>query len=293
MSTSYPRLSIEEFGKVLLDSNDLDPVYCALRTCMETEVMDSDHLNRWVLAYSCLYHCGAASYLSELEGAAFFGGLIAAAKNELPAPTGERWPRGHERRHWRGGQAIDSAVELAKRYYQKPESFLGYVVNGDGLESPTTFAKISERVREHRGFGGWIAFKLADMVDRLALRKVAFQFDDVVIYKDPLVAAERLARERLGLPENAQVKREVVRDVFTYVEEYFSNYSAPPLHDRPIGLPESESILCKMKSHVNGHYPLYNDIREIREGLLPWIHHSEVASFFHAAMPKLPSELAA
>lgn len=153
-----------------------------------------------------------------------------------------------------------------------------------------TFKMISNRVREHRGFGGWIAFKLADMVDRLGLRKVIFNYDDVTIYRDPVVAAERLVRMRNGFPLNASVKPEAVKAVFEALEEHFSDYAAPPLGDRPVGLQEVESILCKWKSHQNGHYPIYNDIREIHEGIVPWAGVSEVASYFKAAMPKLPSE---
>jgi len=291
---NHQRLSIEEFGKILIQSNDLDPVYCALYTMMEGDVLSQEHLSRWILAYSCLYHCGVASYLSEFEGEAFFKALMVAAWNEEPSPVGERWPRGHERRHWRGAQAVDSCKALWDRYHREPEHFLDYVIwqyAADGERGhPTTFADISERVRTHRGFGGWIAFKLADMIDRLQLRRVEFNYDDVTIYTDPVKAAERLVRQRNGFPETASVKPEAVKAVFEALEEHFSNYPAPPVGDRPIGLQEVESILCKWKSHMNGHYPLYNDIREIREGLLPWAEVSEVAGFFRAAMPKLPAE---
>lgn len=290
---SYPRLSIEEFGKALIESNDLDPVYCALYTMMSGDIIDQKQLSRWILAYSCLYHCGAASYLSEFEGEAFFAALMTAARNEEPAPTGERWPRGHERRHWRGGQAIASCKYLWDRYTIKPELFLEDIAAvGHGLAPGTafTFRDIETRVRALRGFGGWIAFKLADMVDRLALRKVIFNFDDVVIYHDPVIAAKRLVRERNGYGDNVEIKPAAVKRVFEALEEHFSDYAAPPLGDRPIGLQEVESILCKWKSHQNGHYPLYNDITEIRAGLLPWAQVSEVASFFLAAMPKVPGE---
>lgn len=292
---NHVHLSIEDFGKVLLESNDLDPVYCALHTMHSSDILYQEQLSRWILAYSCLYHCGAASYLSEFEGEAFFAALMVAARNEEPAPIGGRWPRGHERRHWRGGQAVASCQALWQRYTTKPELFLMEIA-GVGYDfapgAAFTFKDISDRVRQHRGFGGWIAFKLADMVDRLGLRKVEFNYDDVTIYRDPVIAAERLVRMRNGFPENAQVKPEAVKAVFEALEAHFADFGAPPLYDRPIGLQEVESILCKWKSHMNGHYPIYNDITEIREGIKPWAEQSEVASYFLASMPKLPEPVA-
>lgn len=291
MSASGLRLSIEQFGGLLIESNDLDPVYCALYNMISSDVLSQEKLARWILAYSCLYHCGAASYLSEFEGEAFFKALMVAARNEEPAPTGDRWPRGHERRHWRGGQAIKSCEFLWDRYASKPEFFLEEIASvGHGFapHEAFTFKDVSDRVRSLRGFGGWIAFKLADMIDRLGLRKVIFNYDDVTIYRDPVIAAERLVRMRNGFPANAVVKPEAVKAVFEYLIEYFSSYSAPPLHDRPIGLQEVESILCKFKSHQNNHYPIYNDITEIRSGLVPWAKVSETASYFLASMPQLP-----
>jgi hypothetical protein len=289
---NHERLSIEDFGKVLLESNDLDPVYVALHTMHSSDILSTEQLNRWVLAYSCLYHAGVASYLSEFEGEAFFAALMVAARNEEPSPLGERWPRAKERRHWRGKQAEDSCAALWSTYGEKPEQFLTHIIWGaevQGSSHPATFPEVAGRVRENRGYGGWIAFKIADMIDRLGLRKVDFNYADVVIYRDPILAAEMVARQRLGLPETAHVKPQVVRDVFEYLVEHFAGYGAPPLYDRPVGLPEVESIACKWKSHQRGHYPLYNDLHEIHDGLVPWMQVSEVASFFKAAMPKVPA----
>lgn len=292
-------LSVEDFGKILLDSNDLDPVYVALYRMHSDDILDMAQLSRWILAYSCLYHCGAASYLSEFEGDNFFSQLMTAAKNEdaAPAPTGGRWPRGHERRHWRGGQAVASCQALHDRYGFKPELFLADIAGvGFGMQpspEPVPFRVISQRVQALRGFGSWISFKLADMIDRLGLQRVSFTFDEVTVYKDPVQAAERLVRQRNGFPPTAQVKPEAVKAVFAALEEHFADYPAPPLYDRPVGLQEVESILCKWKSHQNGHYPLYNDLTEIHSSLASWAEVSEVARYFKASMPKVPSAPAA
>ena len=291
----YPRLSIEEFGKQLIVSGDLDPVYIGLYKLLSEGKMEGSHLNRWLLAYSCLYHCGVASYLSEYEGWAFFDKLELAARNEKPAPTGDRWPRAKERRHWRGTQAILSHKALVDRYGSRPERFVDYVAHhwAQGVvdaHATRSFTEIAGRVQDHLGFGRWIAFKMADIVDRLGLARVEFKFDDVVIYDDPLLAAEMLVRQRLGLPENAQVKRSAIKEVFDYLQIYFSDYAAPPMYDRPVGLAEIETVLCKWKSHTRGHYPVHNDIVEISEGIAPWMKHSGTAMAFAAALPKLPQE---
>lgn len=74
-----------------------------------------------------------------------------------------------------------------------------------------------------------------------------------------------------------------VGEVVAYLEETFSDLLAPPLFDRPIGLQEVETVLCCWKSHMNGHYPLNNDIDEIQEGLRGW---GTAASAFSKMMPE-------
>jgi hypothetical protein len=43
---------------------------------------------------------------------------------------------------------------------------------------------------------------------------------------------------------------------------------APPRYERGLDVQEYETILCKWSSHMKGHYPLGNDIHEIKKGLL-------------------------
>ena len=74
-----------------------------------------------------------------------------------------------------------------------------------------------------------------------------------------------------------------VRDVVLYLAKVFKWAKAPPSEDRGIELQEIETILCKWKSHMNGHYPLWNDIDEINEGLHGW---GETADKFWLAMPR-------
>lgn len=290
MERNYKRLEIEDFGKILLSSNDLDPVYVALYRLLGDELMTHDQLNRWLLSYILCYHVGASCWLSEKQGEKYWDNLIIAAINKEESPIGGRWPRSHERRHWRGQFAIDAVVRLQDRY-GTPEGFIQYITGGEQVKpEPISFKEISARVQEHHGFGSWASFKLADLIDRLGLAPVDFTYDDVVIYKDPVIAAEMVYRQKNGLNSNAKVKPQGIREVFDYLIEHFKNYAAPPLYDRVVGVQEVETILCKTKSMWNGRYPLYNDIREIHEGLNSWIKVSETAQLFKKMMPILPTQ---
>ncbi len=281
---SYDRLLVEDFGRQLIVSGDLDPIYIALFGAD----FDVAQQQRWMVAYWCLYHAGAASWISEYENHYFWSQLLAAAHNKAPAPTGLRWPRGKERRHWRGQQAIASAMALKDRY-RKPEQFCEYVEMIEPYrEEPRPFGEVVKRVKEHRGFGDWIAFKIADMIDRVEGIAVDFEVKDVFLYKDPHEAALMLWRQKVGAPANAQPKdgKKAVGQVVSYLVGRFSQLTAPPLHDRPIGIQEVETVLCKWKSHVKGFYPLNNDIDEINHGLEPWLKHSRAAQRFAEAMPR-------
>lgn len=287
----YERVDIETFGKHLLDSGDLDPIYIALHKARECRDMLDPQLKRWLVAYWCLYHAGAASYLSEFEGNAFWLELGKAARNDEPAPTGERWPRGHERRHWRGEAARKACRTMAGMYPDAPEDIVHTIIRSPDM-GPLPFSTIAERAQKLPLFGPWISFKVADMTDRVLGCKVEFDNNAVFMFKDPTEAALKLWRVKAGLNENAmpRFKDKAIQDVVDYLTHHFRLYNAPPLGDRPVGLQEVETILCKWKSHMNGHYPFYNDIIEIREGLQLWKTSSDTARHFLAAMPKGPSK---
>lgn len=295
MNRSYERLSIEVFGRELITSGDLDPVYIALHNMRDE--MSPAQRNRWLLAYWCFYHTGVASFMSENEGDDYWSYMDMAARNEdgfgprdLQVAAIDRWPRGGERRHFRGQQAIKAVNELINRYGDKPEDMvkqvaqpkLGMLTNG----TPLPFYMVNERAQEHRGFGDWISFKIGDMIDRLDIYPVGFDEATVFMYKDPLKSALMLWRQKQGLPETAVPKNqaEAVSTVVEYLTAEFKDLKAPPLEDRPVGLQEVETVLCKWKSHLNGHYPLGNDTHEILEGLKAW-DDCTTARMFALAMP--------
>lgn len=307
MGRNYERLKIEEFGRHLITTHDLDPIYNALVSCHQGgpgwvpfhhggNAYDTDQVYRWLIAYWCFYHAGVASFMSEHQGSEFWNWMMVAAENKKAPPCGiDRWPRGHERRHFRAKNAIDSISRLRNRYKKRPEEMVEILIQktvdirGGEPCVELTFEEVTRRAQAHNGFGPWIGFKIADMVDRVLGVRVEFDQAHVFMFKDPEKAAMMLWAETEGqkYPANAKFKREVILEGVTrYLTDEFKDLKAPPLDDRPINIQEVETVLCKWKSHMNGHYPLYNDIREINEGLKPWVDISSAAKIFHGQMPK-------
>lgn len=292
MSATLP---IEEFGHQLLDSGDLDPVYTALHR-LRTEPApfgfdDAAQMKRWLVAYWCLYSVGEACYLSEARGAVFWEKLLEAASNETLSPINARWRRAAERRHWRGAAAVKCVHTLVGRYRYCPELMVDYCAGVPG----DTAVQVMRRVREHHLFGDWIAFKVADMVDRCLGQRVSFAEAEVFMFDSPREAAVTLwlanhpDQVALSMAMTSAVETHCIRWSVDYLTKFFSDRLAPPLMDRPVGLQEVETILCKWKSHRNGHYPLFNDIDEIHENLHPWLEHCATARAFSAQMPRRES----
>jgi hypothetical protein len=286
---NYPRLPIEQFGTHLIVSGDLDPIYIALHKTREQHQWPDAQLFRWLLAYWCYYSAGVASYLSEFEdGEHFWHKFLLAAHNTVKAPHGGRWERGKERRHFRGIQAVKATNELAGKY-PSPDAAVRYLVSSRPFSGHIIpFGVLSDRVQDWRGFGDWISFKVGDMLERLGIADVQFAFSDAM-YKDPTQAALMQWRVKHGAPADSVIdaEPEAVQEIVNDLIEYFNGYKADPVigSGRAIGYQEVETILCKWKSHVRGHYPLNNDIREIRDGVSPWADHSAAARNFLENMP--------
>ena len=276
MKRNYPRLSIEEFGRQLILTGDLDPVYIAL----VKSKLPIPQQCRWLIAYWCFYHCGVASYLSTFSGYKFWQKMMIAAENKTPAPLGGRWPRGSERRHFRGQAAVKAIAYLMDKYPTEPELMVFDIAKG----SPS-FIDIANRVKEYPLFGPWIAFKVGDMLDRVMGVKVDFNQAHIFMFKDPVKAAIMVWQKHQDLPESAKPinQNKAIEQVIIYLGRKFYDLKAPPSHDRGIWLQEIETVLCKWKSHMNGHYPLFNDTDEIRHALLGW---GDTAKLFLENMPE-------
>lgn len=274
---TYPTLSVEDFGRQLIRTGDLDPVYIALRN---VEWPEEQH-KRWLVAYWLFYHPGAACYMSEASGEYFWNRVSNAAKNVTEPPVGERWPRASERRHFRGDKCV-KAVEELRRRFKGGHELVDFVA-----EAAPDYRALYNRVCSLPQFGPWMAFKVADMLERCLDVHVDFDLGSVTMFDDPKKAALMVARRNLGMADNVRFKDPdtTIRRVVEHLIEVYKDEAAPPSRDRAIGYQEAETVLCKWKSHVNGHYPVGKDCREIREGLGAWAKESQAAAEFLHYMP--------
>lgn len=270
-------MSIIEFGKALLKSEDLDPMYCAVTRAG----IDSETLHRLMLAYCCLYHLGAAAKIAEKKGNAFWKLLHEAAVNE-----GLKWPRGAERRHWRGANSVRSA-EYLNRSFKNPEDTFAYWCRALGRDL-TTYKAVSGRVQEAVAFGPWIAFKVADIGERVLGYDIDFSDCELGIYKDPRQGAAVAYQELASFGQITQklwdypITDDELRGIVKTCVKAFSRLKAPPKLDRPINVQEVETIFCKYKSHLKGHYPLGKDSHELRSALEGW---GDLASQIRSHVP--------
>jgi hypothetical protein len=219
-----------------------------------------------LIAYFCFYHLGLAAWLSEQPD---FGRAVAeAAENKTLSPLGERWPRGSERRHFRGDKCVAAVRTLSAR---SPRELI------DGLAERKTLSAVVQAVTRWPQFGPWIGFKAADMLERCLGAEIAFPDDTALIYEEPAAALVMLSSPMLP-PQHYYVQ----------LRNYFSQRLAPPRNDRPCNVQEVETVLCKWKSSTAGHYWVGHDILEVRKALKGW---GDTANSLLAHMPALVGEV--
>ncbi len=267
------KLDIKEFGDRLIATRDLDPTYVGLRGMIQNELPD-DQACRWLLAYWCFYHVGVASYISEYEGSDFWHFMKVAARNDDPNmrpkiilgnPNGvnagnknDRWPRAAERRHFRGQKCVD-AVEWLQSNNSYPEAWVR------GLSGYGTEKEVMAQVQTWPMFGPWIAFKAADMLERCCGYPVKFDPNLGLMYDEPRKALAMLETH----PDN-EVANNNKAWWYQHLSDYFARTPAPPFGDRMCGPQEVETVLCKWKSYMGGHYHVGKDIHDHRNALVGW-----------------------
>jgi len=236
--------SCGEFGKDLLDSNDLDPIYVML---FESN-LKGFKLYRWLLAYWCFYDSGTACWI--VDSPKYWETMKRAAQTT--------WvPRGVERRHFRGDLATNSIDYLTS-------------VGLDRLVSPfiendrLTYQQVMNTVVGWVGFGPWIGFKIADMLECLQIVNIEFSVENVFLFSSPLEGARRLAEE-LDVPvyNNVELSEWAVETI----SEELNRYYAPPGYKRMVGVQEVETVLCKWKSHLNERYQIGDDTNKLYKSL--------------------------
>lgn len=255
-----------EWGRQLILTNDHDPLYVGLT---QWGVRGS-RLRRFMVAYWCCYSVGASWHISQSTGSRFWETLRRAAVNTEPSPLGGRWPRAHERRHWRGDKCVNSVDWLAAKFRHPEEAVIS-------LEAARSLGEVI-RLMDWPQFGPWIAFKAADMLERVLGAGVSFPEDVVTLYKDPKEGAE-MAREVLGLATTQDVVTDMLDAYAGMVAPGFSQDSA-----RLCNIQEVETVLCKWKSARKGNYWIGLDTRDHRAELEQW-----GAQDLLAAYPTLPA----
>ena len=242
-----------EWGRKLILTNDHDPLYVGL-TSWDVK---GARLRRFMLAYWCCYSVGASWFISQQSGSRFWDMLEKAAANVEPSPLGGRWPRAHERRHWRGQKCVDSVTALMGRFKHPEEAVIS-------LEGYRTLKQVEKAVADWPQFGPWIAFKIADMLERVLGCGVKFPEEIITLYKDPREGAE-MAREVLGLADTQAVVADMLDAYAGMVAPGFCRDSA-----RLCNIQEVETVLCKWKSARKGHYFIGKDTRDHRAELTAW-----------------------
>lgn len=260
MPTVETKLSCYDFGRQLLETNDLDPVYVLLHGAKDYFHSD-DLLKPWLLAYWCFYHVGTASWIldqEEYNGLGYWEGMMTAAKSK-------DYPRSAERRHFRGQNAIKSVEYLEKRGLN---GLFDSLILATRLNPQYTVSVgvVIQYVQRWVGFGPWISFKVADMLERLGLTNVDFNTDNEgAVFDSPREGAIRLWVQEVGsIPDGIATTKWAMDRI---VEE-LGSYLAPPRYERTINYQEAETILCKWKSYLNGHYHVGEDIAACRKALL-------------------------
>lgn len=250
------KLDIYEFGKRLIETKDLDPVYVL---AWETHWWHPEDVHRWLIAYWCFYHVGTASWITDpSDDEEMWERMTTAAGSS-------DYPRSSERRHFRAKNATESVKYLRE---------LGVKGIRDDIQGAgTTVADLMKTVQRWTGFGPWIAFKVADMVERLDLRAVDFSDTGSWLYDSPREAAKTLWDSEgqphfVQHPIDARFGSAVGGWAIDRVLYELGEMEAPPRYERKINAQEAETILCKWKSYMNGHYEIGEDITACRKGLL-------------------------
>lgn len=238
------KVGVYEFGRQLIASRDLDPVYVVLHQAQ----FDHITLRKWLLAYWCFYHCGTASWVAEQPD--YWAAMYVAARSK-------DYPRSSERRHFRADNALESIDYLEGR---------GIDDLLNPLENMTLpVASVISHVQSWVGFGPWISFKVADMLERLGLANVQFDRASALLFDSPREACRLMWRRYSQGPHEPECVEEWAVNV---ILACLGKELAPPRYERPINVQEVETILCKWKAYLSGHYEIGKDTREVREGLL-------------------------
>lgn len=250
-------LGCYDFGRELLRARDLDPVYVLVWEAK----LDQELLCHWLLAYWCYYHVGTASWIADPQNSYTGKDRFSDYWPRMYAAAGSKeYPRSAERRHYRGKQALASVEWLEQRGV--PLLFRPFLTR-----RRWTAEDLIAEVMTWDRFGPWVAFKAADMLERLGVCEVDFSDAFAATYESPRKGAEDLWRAEGKRDEDLPPGGVVYWAVCRILQEV-RGAMAPPREERLINFQEAETILCKWHSHVNGRYHVGEDVTACYNGLL-------------------------
>lgn len=260
------KLDIYSFGRQLIETGDLDPVYIVVH---QAQLQPTDLCN-WLLAYWCFYHCGTACWITDAKDVRSYWIRMQTAA------ASKDYARSSERRHFRGAAAI-SAIESLMLRKQTPSEIVAELAWGSKFNVNPALNEVMKRVQQLRNFGPWIAFKVADMLERLNIVPIVFSSSDVFnMFKAPREGAVMLADQE---GRRFDGESEACSWAYAVLKRKLGLLKAPPRLERRINIQEIETILCKYHSHLGGHYILGKDIHEVEAGLEKYSKTSNLANY--------------
>lgn len=262
------------WGRKCIEAGDLEPLDSALSHMVADGLMDRAQLSRWWIAFWGVYNIGAASYLSE-QTETFWSALYDAAANDEPSPLGERWPRGAERRHWRGQNAKTAVSWMWTNYPKGPEGIMDFLYqDGD-------FLKTKKRAKSLPQFGEWASFDVVytglchfGWSGHIPVNLDAF-------FRIPQQGAKEAGEYWGCTPDEALMR----------VMDGIVDVPVPPGHltKRMCRAGEAETIFCKWMHASHGSYYIGKDTRDMHATLTKWSTVSPTAIALKARLPSLAS----
>lgn len=240
------KMSWSEFGRALINTRDLDPLYVALQQLPPAKRA------RFMITYWLFYHTGVASLVTDTCNIVTFWSRLLELFD-----TGV--PRGTERRHFRGEKARNAILYLQQRF-PSYLSLLGWLEEGARAGG---FKELSNRVQELPQFGPWMAFKVADMLERCSGFPVAFDGAELMMYREPVRGAALIIHG----DKDAKLSPDEMRTMVYNMDRAFAHFRAPGGEPRRLNVQEFETVLCKYKSYVGGHYHVGKDIQDHYDAL--------------------------
>ena len=255
-----------ELGKLLIKTGELDPVYIMLVEARKAGVLTQIALEKWCVAYWVFYHPGAVSKIVEAKD------FWQACKDHAAIQAGAR---GSHRRHFRAAKALKALEELSAKH-ETAKAAIRHLTS-----ARATSNDVISKALEWPQFGPWIAFKVADMLDRVLGIPLDFSDCRLDIYEVPLkggVLAELLSRRAYtyeGALETYAGSTHSTRRFFMdagmrRIIKGLAKLKAPPYYDRAPNIQEAETIACAYQGYLSGSYQIGSDIRWIRQSLSGW-----------------------